>query len=401
MRRFPALPIISPLGLLAAGLVATVFSAAAPERVAAVELVTTGGSANAEVFHLVSFTDDPDAGIVTRQERQMVIPGGQFSVFAQANGLGGNPFFGDGAAYQDQNGLNAVFVDSGTAFPEASYYNGGAKTHYDVNFAADRFVSPSENRTVPFSFVINGGQLRVDNFSDLLASAAGFQLYGASVSATIRLGTGFPPAEWTFTANLFKNRAGLPELTFDQSAISINRWNLPPNIVGAASRDDFGLGFPALTPVLVNDTVTVDIPRFEGTIPIELLDFDRSSGGVDFEYVMSATTTLRASAPGAINESAAFAAISDPFGLESAPDATLPAVEFFLDGQPLSEIATVPLPAALWYALGGLAILATRHRAAGSRPSRPSAPGAKRLGAAHSAARRSYGAFQVPGKPGR
>jgi hypothetical protein len=145
-------------------------------------------------------------------------------------------------------------------------------------------------------------------------------------------------AEWEFHASLSKV-GGAPHLDFP----------------AASNVDEFGIGFPILTPVMVGDDVAIDIPRFQGTIPINLGDLFT---GVLFIYEMEAGLDLDAPL---INSVGGFARIGDPISLSMGGPSSN-GVEFFLDGMPLSAFARVPEPDCAVLLSLGVAITCSARR---------------------------------------
>jgi hypothetical protein len=217
------------------------------------------------------------------------------------------------SAYQNNGGVNAVSADSGSALSEAPDFHALARTNYEFSVKSKHVQIGRAN----FTFVINGGELRIKNFR-----SPGEIMGSAHVGANLVITTPSGRAEWKLDASLSKV-GGAPHL------------DRPPG----SNVDNFGIGFPTLTPVMIGDDAVVDIPRFQGTIPIDLGDLFT---GIHFIYDMEAGLDLDAPL---INSVGGFARIGDPFSLSMGGPSTN-GVEFFLDGMPLGSfpIGEVPEP---------------------------------------------------------
>ena len=265
------------------------------------------------------------------------------------------PELGEGAAYQDKFGLNAVYVDTNGALGDAARFLGNAGARYRSTV---RTPAPLTG-TIPFTFIINGGELRIIDF-------ARFSPNGSDPGVTVSAEVGVGGEAWKFIAGIGKTAGGNPIVSM-------------PTI---DNLDPFNLGIhPTLTPVMVDadgdtraDDVVVTIPRMVGTVLIDGSLFGGPlPGGVVFDYLMTAGVDMRNSLG-----AGGFAAISDPFALGTPNDPSDDlggsisplGVEFFLNGQPFSDFPIIPEPTtSAILAWIGLATLARRGHAH-SRPRR-------------------------------
>ena len=281
------------------------------------------------------------------------------------------------AAFQSAFGINAAFAEVSHFFPELP---GGfavqANTLFDVTVQSADRLDPNNVTILPFGFVINSGQLRIDNFTQYEPSVF---LDGASVSAEIRING----RRWTFEARLEKDRSsGAP--TVDQF-----------------TSDSFGLNnFPNLTPQFVDadndgfvDDVVVNIPKIEGTVMVDgtqetIPDTVFTYFSSRFEYEMEARFQMiqKSLGPPGDGVTTGLAGITDPFALGTPDDPSDDlggqfsplGVQFFLNGQPLSGIPIVPEPSSAPLMVLGLATALRRVRAHGGTPNKVG--GARRNG---------------------
>jgi hypothetical protein len=299
---------------------------------AALALLTAPFAAPARAEFLITLNEasatseyfwETSPGGFQRQDSQMdVIELPEFSAFAEVENLAG----GRAAAYQDLYGINAVFAESQNALEDALKFHARAESKYDINVS----TPTRETGQAVFKFVINGGELRLENFAAVSEGAGGST---ARVSADISV---FPGGFWRLDWALEKF-FGAPEV-FDFSI------------------ESFGIGFPPITLVVDGDDVVVTIPHFEGET---LLDRDDFKFGVHFSYTMMAELDLNDLSVGGL------AGIGDPFSLSMGGPST-DGIEFFLDGVPLSSFAIIPEPASSALLIGFGAILLCFYRTAES-----------------------------------
>lgn len=260
-------------------------------------------------------------GSVTDSD-QIEDPATELSAFADV---------GNAAAYQDLFGINAVFANAGLLLDDALDFSASARTHYDV-----RVKTPTEmTGSVPFQFVINGGELRIVDYSGLRRlSTTDFH---ARVSADITI---FPEGFWQWTAILRED-----PFTGD------------PEVNTAFSLETLGVGFPAVSVTMEGEDAVVIIPHFEAEVLLDLDDF--SFIGVFFTYDMEAELFFEDSLG-----ASGLAGIGDPFGLSQGTGGG--GIEFFLDGRPLSDFPVViPEAAAGVLAAAGLGVLGLARRRGG------------------------------------
>lgn len=325
----------------AAMLAAAVWLSAAPQSVWSQQFETTLHEASAEVQ--LALSDGAGFMLSGGDDDAIQNPSVDFSAFAEATTDQFTSFFGRGAAYQDQFGINAVFLDTEQALADANTFHGHSQTKYDVSI---KNVGANPGGTVPFTFVINGGEVRVRNYT-LLDTFPFYELQPvAAVEATIVV----DGDHWSFTTGITKDQfGGLVEVG-----------TLLGNV------DHFGLNnFPDLDIAIDGADAVITVPRIEGTVDLDLDDFDPQLGGISFSYTMRAQVDIsRSFSVGAV------AGITDPFALgtpDPGDDLGGPfgamGVEFFLDGQPLSDYPVrVPEPSAVAIGLVALAASVGRRR---------------------------------------
>ncbi|QID19488.1 PEP-CTERM sorting domain-containing protein [Nitrogeniibacter mangrovi] len=321
--------------------VAACLLAAVPLHAGAIELTAARGSAEAIIQYPDIFPGNPpppDAvDALSLPNDPLAFARNQRSLFAV--------FDARAAGFQNAGGINAAFAEV-TGFPQElnMQYTVEANTRYDVVFKSAADLS---GQMIPFEFVINGGQLRIDDFAQYTPFQPEFN--GAAVSAAIDIG---PLGSWTFVAHLTRDAAtGQPVVTDDFVGLPF-------------SGDALGLNnFPTLTPYFAGADVIVDIPEIRGSVLIDGADFS-SLQGVRFGYDMSAVVAM---AGGSSGSTGALAGITDPFALGTPGDpgddlggAFSPlGVQFFLDGQALGDypVTAVPEPNRAALMLGGLMLL--------------------------------------------
>jgi hypothetical protein len=262
----------------------------------------------------------------------------EFGAFAKVDNIGFGPPFGRAAAYQDVYGINAVFADAGNALDDALRFYSRAESNYEIEVT----TPTSESGQAAFDFVINGGELRLENF-------AAIDELGGNSSARVRAEIFVGAQFWVLDLTLRKF-FGDPDI-FD------------------ASIESFGTGFPTFTPVVDGDDVVVTIPRIEGETLFEL---SRFRVGLNFSYTMTAELELNGLSIGGL------AGIGDPFSLSMGGPSTA-GVEFFLDGMPLTGLPIVPEPSAAALAIVALSLFAAALRNANA--SRRTAPPNEAIGA--------------------
>ncbi len=261
----------------------------------------------------------------------------------------GGVFSARAAGFQSTLGINAAFAEVSTYFPEIpTDFAARASTDYWIE------VSSSDNlaaQQIPFKFVINSGELRIDDFTRFDPFIPQFD--GAAVAAEIRV----DGMDWRFGARLTKDPiSGLPLILDGPNG---------PNL------DEFGLGiFPNLSVVMDGTSAVVSIPRIEGEVLIDGSEFN-SLTGVFIRYSMAASFEMLTGDEH--THTTGLAGITDPFALGTPGDPSddlggnfSPAgVEFFLDGVPLAgAVSVVPLPGSALLLLPALAVVARlSHRA--------------------------------------
>lgn len=263
----------------------------------------------------------PDgSGFQSSDFDQILDPNITFAAFAEATTSPGTTGLGHGAAYQDQFGINAVFVNANGALGDALSFFATADTQYQVDIRTPTRLSG----TVPFTFVINGGEIRLKNFDGL---APQFLQPMGIVAAEITIGA----RQWSFAVGLNKDETtGQPTVDDD----IFGRDGIFTNV------DDFGLNVhPVLTPVIDGNDAVVTIPRIEGTVDLDLNDFCCLLG-LNFRYKMHAELQL-------IDQlgTSGLAGITDPFALGTPDDPSDDlggsfsplGVQFFLNNKPLSD----------------------------------------------------------------
>lgn len=335
--------LVSGLWLLSAVCVAVVLLGA-PSRVCSQDFEIILKEASAEVD--LSFSDGFSFMGSGSDEDEILNPTVDFAAYASATASPLTSIFGRGAAYQDQFGINAVFIDTERGLDDAQNYVASADTNYRVTI---RDRATTGGGTIPFTFVINSGEVRLENFSALDTFPFFEALPVVSVLAEIVIDGEI----WRFTTGLSTDQNG--------DVVEVG------DVLG--NRDGFGLGnFPNLSLVVDGDDAFISVPRIEGTVDIPLSDF-RGPGGVEFQYNMRTDVSISSSFG-----VRAVGGITDPFALGTVDPAddvggaySPLGVQFFLDGQPLGdypiripEPATAMLAALLLLAAYGL----PRHSAA-------------------------------------
>ena len=265
--------------------------------------------------------------------------------YSSISGQAGGVFEARAAAFQSTLGFNAVYAEVATYFPEIpAHFNATAHTSYGIGVLSDADISGS---TVPFRFVIHGGELRIDRFSS-------FDSDGGSNLVEVEAQISIEGQPWRFGARLTKDaQTGQPlvlEGTYGNS-------------------DPFALNvFPTLSVTMDGDSAVVEIPSIEGEVFIPGELFTQPALGVVIGYTMDATVHMRSGERGFLSPGRA--GISDPFVLGTPTDSTDDlggsfsplGVQFFLDGAPITGATVVPLPPALVGPI--LGIVARRRRRA-------------------------------------
>jgi len=271
----------------------------------------------------------------------------QFAAFARATTLASSDFFGRGAAYQDQFGINAVFVDSMNGTADGSTFIGSANTTY-ISDVFENSGHVSSDDTVPFTFVINGGEVRIRNFSQFNPPPMEMNtdVGGVTVTADIRIDL---DKVWRFTTGISKDPVTQQPIIVGDALGNVDTTALNGSI------------HPTLTPTVDGDDVYVTIPRIEGTLDIPIDDFGGILGtnGVRFQYFMSANINLIDSFG-----ASGLAGITDPFALGTPSDMSDDlggpfdplGIQFFLDGVPFSDFP-VMIPEPRSAAILGLVVM--------------------------------------------
>ncbi len=252
----------------------------------------------------------------------------------------GTVFIGRAAAFQSVFGINAAFVEVSQYFPE--FPNGHkltADTHYAIEVES---VSDLTGQTVPFEFVINSGQLRIDDFA--VFEPFGADGIGAFASAEI----GIDGLRWRFDVGLTKDINGDLVVVTDHTDDFFGFTRHPTLTIDIVDADNDGA---------VDDAV-VDIPKITGEIFIDGADFEF---GVSLSYDMETRFEMFPFFDGVPTKG--LAGITDPFSLGNGDPNDDVGVEFFLGGQPLSDFPAVPEPGTA-AVLGAwlLGLIATRRR---------------------------------------
>jgi hypothetical protein len=278
-----------------------------------------------------------EEGVFVGMDSSSIVPPG-VSAYAQvgdpSSGFGG----GGGSAYQDVFGINAVEVDTQRALEDADDIFVRAETVYEISLE-----TPTEmTGTVVFKFVINGGELRIRDFSRYNPFFQGFG--GANVLADVDI---FGEGRWSFPARLTKDPDGNPIVYHDD---------------GLGLIDEFGVGFPQVTVSMDGDDAVATVSHFEGEVLLDLDDFYFIPQS--FSYTMSAVVDLFDSF-----FTGGSAAIGDPLALSQGGSGDDIGAEFFLDGRPLSDFPIViPEPAGCaLMVVSGVAVLGRRLKARGRR----------------------------------
>jgi hypothetical protein len=297
------------------------------------------GEAHAAI-HLANpgFPDPPPA-------HDALLPPLDTVAFAEVKRNLGGVFNAHAAAFQSAFGINATFAEVTDYFPEITgSFEVTASTHYQVEVGS---TSDLTGQPIPFEFVINGGELRIEDFAQFEPFAA---FGGAFVTATINILFSDVGGIWQFSAHLTKDEAtGLP----------IVREHL-------GNMDEFGLDiFPTLTPFMDGADAVVTIPEIHGTVMLEGEDFGGGIG-VLFDYDMEAMVQM---VNVAFGNTGALAGITDPFALGTPEDPSDDrpglgtGVSLLLNGQPFDAFPViVPAPPAAVLMLGALVTLLLRRR---------------------------------------
>lgn len=276
-----------------------------------------------------------EEGLFVATDSSSVVPPG-VSAYAQV----GDPSAGVGgaSAYQDVYGINAVEVDTQRALEDADDIFLRAETSFDISVE-----TPTQMMgTVVFKFVINGGELRIRDFSRYDPFFQSFG--GAEVLADVNI---FGEGHWSFPARLTKDPDGNPIVYHDG---------------GLGLTDEFGVGFPQVTVSMDGDDAVATISHFEGEVLLDLDNFYFIPQ--PFFYRMSAVVDLFDNF-----FTGGSAAIGDPLALSQGGSGGDIGAEFFLGGRPLSELPNVipePGGCALMI-LGGAGVLGRRLKGRGRR----------------------------------
>ncbi|MDH3461467.1 MAG: PEP-CTERM sorting domain-containing protein [Burkholderiaceae bacterium] len=274
------------------------------------------------------------------QDSDEILPVLDTLAFSEVQSPFGEVLDARAAAFQNTFGINAAFAELRRYVPELrDGFNITATTEYRIRVKSNQSLT----RQVPFEFVINSGQLRIDDYER-------YTPFGSFGGAKVEARIGLDGVPWEFSA----------QLTKDTSTNTM--------VVELDNVDPLGLDiFPALTiefvdadgDALVDDAV-VNIPQIKGLVMIDGKDF--SGNGVAFSYQMEADFEMVDVVFNGSGITTGLAGITDPFALGT-PDDTSddlgapfdPAgVQFFLDGQPLSAF---PVPEPSTAALLGLGLL--------------------------------------------
>ncbi len=235
----------------------------------------------------------------------------EFSASAHFSGLVSS----EARAYQDINGINAVRVDSGEAPTELHSFFGRA----DTRFIVDVTSSTLEPGSSTFTFVINVGHMRINDFPRIDPNQ-----FGAKLIANVGLSFGGDFQTWELNWGLSSSASSSPQVT-------------------DLSHDEFGTGLPPSPTMVVigGSDVLVEVPRIERQIEIDNAHF--FNGAVELSYSMHAIVNIAGNGP---IEPSCIAFIGDPFSLSNGGPTT-DGVEFYLNGLPLSSYAYtfVPEPA--------------------------------------------------------
>ena len=282
--------------------------------VAAQDFVITDfyGVADAKIlFHEPGFPNTTD--------HDEILPMLDTLAFAEVQASIGGVFDGRAAAFQSLYGINATFVEV-TGFPPelTTGYTVTADTSYEVEFES---TSNLTGRQIPFEFVINSGELRIEDF-------ARFEPFGSFGGAFVQAEIDIDGFEWVLDARLTKDEVtGLPLVT--------------EGIRG--NQDDFGLNIhPTLVAFMDGTDAVVSIPRISGTV---LVDGSEFRFGQRFDYDMHAELEMVQLTASALEVTGGLAGITDPFALgtpddpsdDLGPPFSPLGVQFFLDGHPLSD----------------------------------------------------------------
>ena len=261
--------------------------------------------------------DEP--GFPDSTDHDEILPMLDTLAFAEVRQSIGGVFDGRAAAFQSVYGINATFVEV-TGFPPelTTGFNVTADTSYEVEFES---TSDLTGRQVPFEFVINGGELRIEDF-------ARFEPFGAFGGAFVQAEIAIDGLAWILDARLTKDEVtGLPLLTTGSGG----------------NQDDFGLNIhPTLVPFMDGTDAVVEIPSIRGTVMVAGSEF---RFGQRFNYDMHAELEMLQLTPGALEVTGGLAGITDPFALgtpddpsdDLGPPFSPLGVQFFLDGRPLSD----------------------------------------------------------------
>jgi hypothetical protein len=217
---------------------------------------------------------------------------------------------GQAAAFQSALGINAVEASAN--------FGSGRQARFDGSTFFSVTVRNTTRRGIPitFKFVINGGELRIENF-------AGFddplQSIGAHVFASIDIFGISGGGTWRFPLQLTKDGNGNP--------ILLN------NFDGFGIKDDFGVGTPNVRgPFFDGDAVFVTIDRFEAGFPIGVLPEAHTHAALGVYYNMAARVLVEGSAP-----IGGLAAIGDPFSLSSGGGGEDVGAQLFINGMDLGQ----------------------------------------------------------------
>jgi hypothetical protein len=301
------------------------------------EMVIDLQGANAAVNLNLEFS--PGSGPSNGAIDAILDPTVDLSAFVHVKTDPSNTGFGEGAAYQDQFGINAIYVDSRQAMADGYKFVGKAGSFYSA-IAKHRGATLGQTIDL-FEFEINSGEARIRNFASLTDSADP-NLPAAYVEAAITL------TENHGTDKQWRLFAGID--TDGTNPILVNG--------PGYDRDQLNVNVhPTLALAWDGPDVVVRIPQIKGVYAM--------SGVTELgiKYEMFAGVNLKGLGSGGV------AGITDPFALDSPGS---PAVELGdqfgkdgvilkVNGQPLSAYTVVPEPQALVLLAVALALVALRR----------------------------------------